>query len=265
MPERAGVVWKQEHETSTDCSPITLNGVLYVGCAENFYALDTRTGEQEWVYKFSDIWNLEMSPVVLNDLVVVGGEDGFLCGLDINTGGLQWRYPEEDDTFLDHVKDWPVASDGVLCFVVGEYEDTYVSIDINTGAEKWQHEFEEGGVDLHEPAITEGLILCHDRNHDDQSLLALDLRTGDKAWKLVISNFWARTNAKAPPAVAGGIAHYVTDRGIFALDAKTGELKWTSKGKESGDYSATIVDGILYYWSVRDHCLKAFRGKDKKR
>lgn len=128
----------------------------------------------------------------------------------------------------------------------------------------------EYGKDMHEPAIAEGLVLCEDGYHDG-SLLALDLKTGEEAWKLETDSLWNVTKtalkgyAEAPPAVAGGIAHYVTDNGIFALDAKTGELKWTSKGEESGDYSAAIVDGVLYYWSDRDYCLKAFKGKDKKR
>ncbi len=260
------VVWKRELNISTICSPLVMSGIVYFGAGQTFYALDSQSGREKWVFKY-EFWkevykSLELSPTMGDAVIFVGG-DGFLFALNISDGSKKWRYPESEDVFCRTQMGTPAFSDGVLCFVTNE--NTYVALDANNGSEIWKKEFDTVTRRLYDPAIAGGLVFCNDIQDYHHSVFALDLRSGQEVWKTDIASlFWNDRNyVEAPPCIAEGIAHFVTRVGLLGLDVKTGKRKWIVR-YESGHHAAAIADGILCYYSWKHpRCLKTF--KDRRR
>jgi outer membrane protein assembly factor BamB len=68
------------------------SGVAYFGTSRGaLMAVDTRTGRALWTTKVSRS-SLSGSPLVLPNVVLVGGRDGVLYGVDSASGRVTWRY-----------------------------------------------------------------------------------------------------------------------------------------------------------------------------
>ncbi|MFC5648810.1 PQQ-binding-like beta-propeller repeat protein [Paenibacillus solisilvae] len=114
----------------------------------------------------------------------------------------------------------------------------------------WSH-LTDGTILTSSPAVVDGRVFIgtRDENGTDQnSVLALDLKTGDKKWK-----FTPDAQIQASPAVADGVVYASSIRGtLYALDAKSGKKLWEKKiGQDDVNrawmyYSPTVADGIVY-------------------
>ncbi|UVI29493.1 outer membrane protein assembly factor BamB family protein [Paenibacillus spongiae] len=131
----------------------------------------------------------------------------------------------------------------------------------------WSH-LTEGTILTSSPAIVDGSVYIGTRDEDDtkeNTVLALDLKTGREKWKLE-----ADAQVQASPAVAGGIVYASTIRGtLYALDAETGSKVWEKKigtgevNRAWMYYSPTVEDGIVYqaYSSMRGGEMMALDAK----
>lgn len=110
-----------------------------------------------------------------------------------------------------------------------------------------------GSILTSSPSIVDGSVYIGTRDENDvkeNSILAVDLATGNKRWQL-------KTDAQvqASPAVANGIVYASSVRGtIYAINDETGTMLWEKKigieqdGIQRGRmyYSPTVADGIVY-------------------
>jgi len=198
-------------------------GRMYFGASDKrLYALD---GRGLFLWSFSTGDNVATRPLVVNDLVIFGSEDGGVYALDADTGALRWRaeagaavvssparvgdqhivigtddgqvlaYAIEDGELLwDFDAEGPVEADIV---VIGEVALVAVStgrvlaLDARTGAELWQHDV--GGAVRHPPAVGAGLVVV--LSHPGR-ITALSLADGRQLW-----NSAARRYSGAPVIV----------------------------------------------------------------
>jgi len=85
------VLWKFKTGAKVRCSPVIVDGTVYVGSSDNkFYAFDAQTGKMKWRFYTDD--EIHSSPCVWGNAVYFGCDDGKVYALDRNTGKLVWAY-----------------------------------------------------------------------------------------------------------------------------------------------------------------------------
>ena len=133
---------------------------------------------------------------------------------------------------------------------------------LSDGAEKWSMKSEHLTT-FKEPAVVEGVLYIADSS---RTLRAVEPQTGKKIWQ---SKALADAEVQVPQQYvkAGGVLYGATgldkQGGVVAIDAKTGDLRWTFNDK-SGDYHAWLVatDGkrVFALHGKKLHALPAERG-----
>jgi hypothetical protein len=90
-PKTNQTLWTYTTGWSVVSCPAVVNGVVYVGSADNStYALNATTGALVWKYKTGDIvWS---SPAVVNGVIYVGSADDNVYALNATTGAPVWKY-----------------------------------------------------------------------------------------------------------------------------------------------------------------------------
>ena len=105
--------WRYKAGGAVRSSPAVVDGVVYFGSGDGYlYAVDalegTPTPTPTNVYDITptptpltireEIWRYETgdsgrsSPVVVDGVVYVGSQDGYLYAVDADSGDLRWRY-----------------------------------------------------------------------------------------------------------------------------------------------------------------------------
>ncbi|MFP3988287.1 PQQ-binding-like beta-propeller repeat protein [Streptomyces sp. E11-3] len=113
------------------------------------------------------------------------------------------------------------------------------AFNLSDGAEKWSVQTEKFNS-FKEPTVLEDMLYVADSG---RTLWAIEPQTGKKVWQ---SKALADAKAQVPRhfVKVGGSLYGATDLdkqgGVHAIDAKTGELRWTFNDK-SGDHHAWLV------------------------
>lgn len=99
------------------------------------------------------------------------------------------------------------------------------------------------------PVIADGIVYAGTRDDSEDgraSFDAVDLATGERLW-----HFPTPSSVHGTPAVANGLVYVPTLEGtLFALDARTGELRWQRNPETPGQRSfhgVAVADGRVYY------------------
>ncbi len=149
--KRLHVAWifQTDVRESTETSPIIVNGVMYVTTSfDHIYAIDAKTGEQFWHYKYT------MGPIttyccgpnnrgvaVYQDKVHLATLDAKLVALDAKTGKELWTQQIADPTLGYSETMAPTAVDGKILIGTngGEYgiRGFVKAYDANTGELIW--------------------------------------------------------------------------------------------------------------------------------
>ena len=149
--KRLHVAWifQTDVRESTETSPIIVNGVMYVTTSfDHVYALNAKTGEQYWHYKYN------MGPIttyccgpnnrgvaVYQDKVYLATLDAKLVALDAKTGKELWSQQIADPTLGYSETMAPTAVDGKILIGTngGEYgiRGFVKAYDANTGKLLW--------------------------------------------------------------------------------------------------------------------------------
>jgi len=82
----------------------------------------------KWKFPTGD--RIVSSPVLANNIVYFGGDDGNIYAVNANTGAQIWKYPTGGP-----VPATPAVSDGTL--YAGSYDGKFYALDAKTGLTKW--------------------------------------------------------------------------------------------------------------------------------
>jgi outer membrane protein assembly factor BamB len=218
--------------------PVVLNGTVYFGSDDTFvYALDAASGNLIWKYATGGPMN-NSSPAIANGTLYIGNRDGNLYALDLAVGTLKWKF------FADNIsleQSSPTVADGMV-YIGGWYNfldftqpGSLYAVDAETGDLKWK-KLDNIGIGSN-PVVADGLlyITC-----DDNYLYAVNVNTHAVAWSSqILAN-------GASPVVKEGIVYCGAGgvRSFYALNAKTGAIKWTFPvGEKALMTSTPIVTG----------------------
>jgi outer membrane protein assembly factor BamB len=188
---------------------------------------------------------------------------------------LKWRFHTGGEVLSS-----PVLNDGTL--YVGSADHKMYALNAASGALRW--EFRTNGRVSSSPAIADGIVYFESY---DSYLYAVAADSGRLVWKFKTAGErrFAGTHLHgsepaaesmpdpfdvflSSPAVWDGNVYFGSgDRNIYALDAKSGQLKWQFKTGDVVHASPAIADGILYVgsWDSYFYALDAKSGSEKWR
>ena len=277
--EQPELLWKFQAEGGIGSSPAVVGGSVFVASEDGaVQSLAFRTGALQWKTSVGGELS-HQSPLVIDGKVIVGDRLGIVHALDASTGVEAWR------TSTDGPIDASGAGVGDTVFVATE-SGTAFALAVATGLVRWQSKLPggvtrslaatdalvycalshgkfnalrvsdgtlaweaqftddgEGGT----PTVAEGLVFAaaglDSSDEAARALIALDAATGAERWR-----------RKSPegetlygPAVRDGVAYIVAeDSTVVAVDAQSGELRWTADTGAPNDALPSIWDRLVF-------------------
>ncbi len=149
------VAWPNEERLQYDlaCEPVSVGKTVLIGSPleGSLTAYAAENGDQLWKYFANG--PVRFAPVVSENIVIFGSDDGYLYCLNLSDGTLRWKIRGAPDTHQERwhlgnnqlisywpVRGAPVIQDGVVFSGAGIWPSmgTFLSaVDIKTGKRKW--------------------------------------------------------------------------------------------------------------------------------
>jgi outer membrane protein assembly factor BamB len=226
------------------CTPTVADGKVF--CGEGLhtdkgcrlYCVNANDGNAAWNAPFKTDSHTEGAPAVAGGKVYFpAGEDGLYCA-DANTGAKLWQFAGGKDKGI-HIDAAPVVANGRVFVGSGLYTYVAVALDANTGEEKWRTDLKLRAFGA--PLASGGKVFYgvgtgnmgadtfrYDEEGEDRdkepagAVCCLDAATGKEEWRYPLPlSVHTGLAADAFSVYAG-----CRDGNIYALDRKTGKLRW---------------------------------------
>jgi outer membrane protein assembly factor BamB len=182
-------------------------------------------GAVKW--RFRTKAKIVSSPAVSNGVVYVGGGDGNVYALRATDGSLVWKFATKGP-----VNSSPAVSEGSV--FVGSLDGNVYALDVRNGRPRWR--FKTAGERRFTAPGIHGLIPRTEVMPDPFDALL------------------------SSPAVAEGTVYIGGgDHNVYALDAKTGTLRWKTRTGNVVHASPAVSGGLVYIGSW-DRYLYALDG-----
>lgn len=201
------------------------------------HCLSKEDGKELWRYRSIDSKDEEefapgfkAAPLVTDDTVYIGDEDGILHSIDRKTGELKWKYAT-DAEIAGGVAVW---EDKILL----ASHDAFLYCLEKDGTEAWK--FETNDRINCSPAIVNGFTFV---SGCDQQLRVIDLKNG-----IETRNVEMNSQLIASPAVFDDLLYVGSYGGdVTALNWTTGEIAWRYRGKRDLPYyaSAAVTEKLV--------------------
>ena len=213
------VQWKFNAGARIRSTPAVYDNKIYVGdCAGKVYALD-RSGKLLWKFATNgdtmrnenygfDRKAVIASPAISGNMLVIGGRDGYLYGIDAQTGARKWVY--------DYKVSWILSSVAIkdTIVVTGTSDGRFINaLNLHTGKELWR--FGVGAPAWSSPSIVGDKVF---NAVNDGIIYCLDIYTGKQVWRF-------RTDERlfSSPVPANGNLYVGNDEGILFCLASNSE------------------------------------------
>jgi outer membrane protein assembly factor BamB len=185
-------------------------------------------------WKFKTRGHVFSSPAVYAGVVYVGSDDRNLYALDAATGTEKWHF----ETKAGAINSSPAVSSEAVYFLSGD--GSFYALDPQTGKQLWK--FETAGERRFEAKGLHG-VTPHQQTIPD-------------SWDFYLSS---------PALWNGGVYFGCGDGNVYALEAKTGRLKWKFHTHGVVHASPAIAAGIVYIgsWDSYLYALDAETGQEK--
>jgi outer membrane protein assembly factor BamB len=244
--------WTAETDAPVwSASPLLIGGAVVTGSeAGTIYAFEQADGTLRWSAQIGDAVLWPLAADATGTAIVAAGWQN-LVALDAETGAELWRASTADK--------WNAPAADAAAFYAGTGENTVVALDRVTGETLWTF----GGprsiaVEWSAPVVTDTAVYI---GHSSSNLYALDKATGAELWRTALADW-----PTADPILADGLLIVgVGSHGpnvkldspgvVYALDAATGEVRWTfgveglvhaGVAIENGTVFVTTTTGMLY-------------------
>jgi len=206
------IKWNYNTGGMVRSTPAYDKGNIFFGnCSGLVYALNAADGKVKWTFKSNgDTMHNEnfgfdrraviASPAIANNILVAGGRDGFLYGLNELTGEKIWQFDYRVSWILSTV----AIKDSIV--VTGTSDGSFINaLNLYTGKELWR--FQTQAPVWASPIISNDRVIC---GSNDGILYGLDLSSGKEIWR-----YRAGEKFFASPVVAGNKIYNGNDDGIM--------------------------------------------------
>jgi outer membrane protein assembly factor BamB len=225
-------------------SPVPHQGKVIFGSSdERVYALDAASGKLAWVFKTGGV--VHSSPAVAQDTVLVGSWDGVLYALDADSGAERWRFKSETEqkaSIMLGIQSSPTVDKDTV--YIGSRDGYLYALDLATGSRKWRYDA-HGSWIVGTPAVDADRLYVG--TSDTGLLVALDKQTGREMYRYD-TKVWTYSS----PLLVGDTLWVATMKGgLYALQASTGQLRWSYQSPEGKADAFRILDAQGKFDNVR--------------
>lgn len=270
--------WKYKTDGKIFASPITKNGIVYIGSEDGFlYAIEENSGKTKW--KFKTDGAIHSSPAILGNTVYFGSFDGHYYAVNTQNGKLIWKFKtggehwmgengrfgmKPETQYMEDLWGFYISSPTVYqnknsSFVVfGSSDGNVYTVDAKTGKLKWK--FKTNGPVHGTPVIDQNKVYI---GGWDATLYALNAESGKEIWHFATGTKVGFTGIQSSVAVADGKVYFgAREPYFFALDAQTGKLIWKYDAENSWVLSSAVIrDNTVYVGTSDTYALLALDAK----
>nr|NQU92211.1 PQQ-binding-like beta-propeller repeat protein [Bacteroidota bacterium] len=183
-------------------------------------------GIAKWRYKMKG--SSQSTPLVFNNTVHVGSNDGLLYAVNEEDGELQWSFNAGAEIISS-----PAVYQNLILFGAGNGKFYALT---TIGKVKWS--YDAGAPVYSSPAVDEAGIVYFGNNKAE--LTALDAKTGNVIW----INKDAKFSVESKPFVMDNNVYFgAWDGCLYSVDKKSGETAW----KKSGPKNIELQRNNTYY------------------
>lgn len=218
--------------------PMAARGVVVLVVGTELVGFDATTGQRRWGVPAAD-----GSPIAHTDALVVVSTTsrstdptkppaGTVRGIDRTNGQERWTVAlrVEDNSGVMVGRAAPAVDDGLVMIPRGS---ELVALDATNGRQRWT------GFQLDHPAAADGVVVGGVGSR--ATVTAADTTNGKTLWtgtgRPAYGDIW----------VLGDGAVYVVDRGVVALDARTGATRWRQDStKDLGAEPWAARPGVVF-------------------
>lgn len=200
-------------------------GVAYIGASDGkFRAIDIKTGKEKWTYGGIGGY-IVARPLVADGKVIFGAWDNTLYALNTADGSEAWKWRGgKDGMHFSPASAWPVYAHGKV--FIAAPDRFLTAIDIANGKTVWR---------TNASVVRESIGLATDSSlvfaktmNDSVVAYSTTTPTPTEIWASNVG--FGYEHAPSMPLEAGGTVFGGTCSGlVYAVDAKTGRLKWKHK------------------------------------
>lgn len=202
-------------EATVYASPVQMGDEIIVAPRGGVvWALDTSTGASRIITDLHA--GVLATPAVRGGMLYLGTEQGAVVALDAAAGTAKW-----ETQIGGLIRFGPAVDDqSVYVHTLAGSQSRVHALDLATGAEAWSVPFTTG---YSSPALFENLVIV-----SGEAIAALDRRTGAQVWRGAPLAAFGTLAVHGDAVYAGGTGR---EGFVFAaLDARTGETRWTRSG-----------------------------------
>lgn len=189
----------------------------------------------QWAFKTNG--KIFSSPAISKGIVFIGSEDKSLYAINIKTGKQKWKF-----VTAGAVHSSPAVYGSNV--YMGSYDGYYYAIDAATGKQKWK--FKTGGEKHVGDTSYWGMKPAGEYMND--------------LWDCFLSSPIIYKSKDGPTVCFGS-----SDGNVYAVNARTGKLKWTFATKGIVHASPALYNGTIYIgsWDTFLYAINAATGKQK--
>jgi len=247
----------------------SLNSFLITKIDETIYRVDASTGQEEAIYTFSDLTDIEGVPEYENDVVYWATDRNAMNAVSLSGKSLLWDRPMLEYDFSSNNISSTVCFDGV-CYATGNF-GVVVAADQSTGEKKWHYTTDPDGEldDISNDAGTP--IVYRDKVYIFSekgffSTLPSRMHVLDKETGALLSRWELPFDISGTPLIANDIL-YVPAKNLYAFDLLNDfETLWVLEADGMGDPfvldNRLVVSGIPPGQTIDAalYCLDAISG-----
>jgi outer membrane protein assembly factor BamB len=218
-------------------SPALSNGLVYIAGDNQIFAFDAGTGSTIWSRAFSASVSTTTPAVAEGEAFEIPADE-VLYALDAKSGAVLWTFTSGDQS---GVYSNPAVSNGVVFVSFGK---VFYAVNASNGSVVWTYP-----VATTDPAIANGIVYFG----SGKFVYALNAVTGVLLWRYTASG------QITSPSVANGVVYFGSlSNIIYALDAKNGQLLWSSVTDccQGFGFAPAIVNGWLYAGGLQAFSLQ---------
>lgn len=247
------IEWQVDTMAEISARPLIANGTIYVTTVlKQLYAVDKLGRGLKWrTSKFGHLPKMTIkgssSPVIYNGRIYVGYSDGTFICYGAADGSVVWakQLSDKNARFTD-ISGTPLIVNDVI--YISSMDGQAFALDPKDGVVIWSTD--RGGPN--DVAYEDGRLFISGGG----MVSALDAASGALIWEQKLE---AQIET-SPPAVKDGVVVVVsTNDKIFALDAKTGEIK-LNRYLGRGTFGRPVIVGKTLYIFTNSSNMHVFRG-----
>lgn len=187
-------------------------------------------------------------------------------GRDLNLSGVGMVYFPGRDWYVATDFDYsdPIIANSTIYFALYIGDGFLYALDAASGQIKWRAKRPQGVFTY--PCVAGDSLYVGTSGSDGGLFYAMNVQTQAEKWRYALGSKSFVTTA---PAVANGTVYFGTNDGTyFALDARTGQKKWTFETQPKGRLtSPTIAGETIYFGDQKNllHAVNASTGQERWR